>query len=178
MRVPAAGVVASAATIAALAPGAVAQPPAAGTARLEGQFQLTGRVTVARHVLGEQAGQTVVRTWAFTPLCPEGPCQTIALARQRAAGTDYLVLHLVATNLYAGSGKFYVPLRCGRRIYNRGESAPFKITVQITAASTVNGVPVATQLSASYTNPKRTNLTRCVAAPGHDAAVYDGSPVS
>jgi hypothetical protein len=152
-----------------------AQAPLAGTARLEGQFQLAGQITVARHVLGERVGETVVRTWIFTPRCAAGPCRSVALTRQRATGTDKLVLHLTATNHYSGTGKFFAPLRCGNRIVRKGESVPFTIQVQITGASLVNGVPVATQVSASYTNRKRTNLTLCVAVPGHDAAVYLGS---
>ncbi len=154
---------------------AQAQPPLTGTARLEGQFQLTGRITVAHHVLGEQVGETVVRTWAFTPLCPVGPCQFVALTRQRGAGTDSLVLHITAPDEYTGAGAFYAPLRCGKRIFPEGESVPFTIRVQITGASLVDGALVTTQLGATYTNRKRTNLTRCVAVPGHDAAVYQGT---
>ncbi len=154
---------------------AQAQSPLTNTARLEGQFQLTGRITVARHVLGEQVGETVIRTWAFTPLCPAGPCQFVALTRQRAAGTDSLVLHLTAADHYTGTGRFYAPLRCGKRIVAEGESVPFRIKVRIVNATLVNGVAVATQLNATYTNRKRTNLTRCVAVPGHDAAVFQGS---
>ncbi len=149
--------------------------PLRATARLEGPFQLIGRITAARHVLGERVGQTVVRTWTFTPRCAAGPCRTVALARQRTTGTDRLVLHLTATNRYTGTGRFYAPLRCGSRVYRRGESVPFRIRVHITATALAGGVPVATALTASYTNRKRTNLTRCVAVPGHDAAVYRGT---
>jgi hypothetical protein len=152
-----------------------ARSPLAGTARLQGQFQLTGRITVARHVRGERLGQIVLRSWTFTPLCALPACETVALTRQRAAGTDSLVLHIVSTDLYTGTGSFYAPLRCGGRTVLKGESVPFTISVQITNASVVNGVPAATELTASYTNSRRTNLTRCVAAPGHDAAVYRGS---
>jgi hypothetical protein len=157
------------------APAARAQSPVGATARLEGRFQLTGRITVARHVLGERVGQTVLRTWVFTPLCPAGPCQTVALTRQRAGGTDNLVLHLTTADNYTGTGTFYAPLRCGRRGYSRGESVPFTIRVQIMSATLVGGAPVAAGLSASYTNRRRINLTRCVAVPGHDAAVYQGN---
>jgi hypothetical protein len=169
----AAGPIAVAASLAA-APPARAQPPLAGTARLEGSFQLTGRVTVARHVLGERVGDTVLRTWTFSPLCEVGPCQSVALTRQRAAGIDHLVLHLTSVNQYAGTGRFYAPLWCAGRIVAKGESVPFRIRVQITGAALANGVSIATHLTASYTNRTRTNLTRCVAVPGHDAAVYQG----
>jgi hypothetical protein len=168
----AAGLIAVAASLAA-AP-ARAQPPLAGSARLEGRFQLTGRVTVARHVLGERVGDTVLRTWTFSPLCEVGPCQSVALARQRAAGIDRLVLHLTAANRYTGTGRFFAPLRCGGRVVAKGESVPFRIGVHITGAALVNGVSVATHVTASYTNRTRTNLTPCVAVPGHDAAVYQG----
>jgi hypothetical protein len=102
----------------------------------------------------------------------------VALSRQRAAGTDNLVLQLAAADYYVGTGSFYAPLRCGKRLIPRAETVPFTITVQITNAELVNGVPVATQIQASYTNPQRTNRTRCVAVPGHDAAVYQGSRAS
>ena len=158
--------------------GARAHSPLADTARLEGGFQMTGRITVARRVLGEQVGEIVTRTWTFTPLCPAGPCKTVALTRQREAGIDTVTLHLVSADEYAGRGRFYAPLRCGTRMIRRGEAVPFKIKVQITDAVLEGGVPVASELSASYVNRKRRNLTRCVAKPGHDAAVYDGRPAS
>ena len=169
-----AGLLLLAAPLAAAIP-ARAQSPLADTARLQGQFELTGRITVAKRISGEHVGETVVRTWTFSPLCDAGPCPTVAVTRQRQAGTDTLVLHLVSADRYSGRGRFYVPLRCGRRTIARGESVPFKIGVQITAAALEGGVPVATQLTVSYVNRKRKNLTGCVAKPGHDSAVYTGA---
>ena len=170
----------AAALAATIAPAAVASARSrlARTARLEGRFQMTGRITVARHVLGEHAGQVVTRAWTFTPLCAAGPCKTVALTRRREAGIDTVTLHLVSAEHYAGRGSFYAPLRCGPRMIPRGEAVPFKIKVRITHAVLKGGVRVASELSASYVNRKRTNLTRCVAKPGHDAAVYHGGPAS
>jgi hypothetical protein len=169
-----AGLLTLAAPLAAAIP-AGAQPPLANTTRLQGQFEMTGRITVAKRISGEHVGQTVIRAWTFTPLCASGPCQAVSLTRQRQAGTDTLVLQLVSADSYSGKGRFYVPLRCGKRTIQRGESVPFKITVQITGTALAGGVPVATQLTASYVNRKRKNLTRCVTKPGHDAAVYSGT---
>jgi hypothetical protein len=152
--------------------------PFQATVRLEGQFQMDGQVTAARHVLGEQVGQMVVRTWTFTPTCVAGPCAQVALTRQRAAGSDNLVLNLTAANLYTGTGVFYAPLRCAGRPIAHGESVPFKVTVQITGTTLEGAVPVATQVHATYADLGRRNLTRCVAVPGHDAAVYSGVRVS
>lgn len=100
------------------------------------------------------------------------------LIRQRAGGTDRLVLHQTAPGRYRGRGRFYAPLMCGSRIYPKGESVPFTIRVEITATNTVFGLLIATRLHATYTNKSRKNLTRCVAVPGHDAAVYDGQIIS
>lgn len=160
----------------AAATGARAQPPLADTARLQGQFRLTGHVTAAVGVRGERVGQTVLRTWTFVPTCLVGPCQTLALVRQRAAGTDRLLLGLVAADYYSGTGSFYVPVRCHGRVQRRGMLVPFTITAQITSAVLGSeGIPVATEIHATYTNRTRINRTRCVAAPAHDAAAYDGS---
>jgi hypothetical protein len=156
---------------------AVAQPIQA-TVRLEGQFQMNGQITAVRHVLGEYLGQTVVRTWTFAPTCAAGPCAQVALTRQRVAGVDNLVLNLIAANEYAGTGIFYAPLRCAGRTIAQGESVPFKVTVQITGTTLESGVPVATQVYATYADLGRRNLTRCVAVPGHDAAVYTGMRIS
>jgi hypothetical protein len=167
------------ALVATLVPAAAASARSrlASTARLEGQFQMTGQVTVARHVLGEYAGEIVTRTWTFTPLCPAGPCRRVALTRQRAAGTDQLVLHLTGVNRYEGKGRFYAPLRCGPRTVATGQSVPFTIRVKVTATGGADGVSIATRVRATYVNRKRTNLTRCVAPPAHDAAVYHGGLV-
>jgi hypothetical protein len=163
---------------AAMATGTVAraQTPLADTARLQGQFQLTGQITVAVGVRGERVGQAIQRSWSFDPSCPTGPCQTIALVRRRATGTDRLVLGLVDADYYAGTGSFYAPLRCHGRLQRRGELVPFSVTVRITnAALGPGGVPVATEVHATYANQLRINRTRCVAAPRRDAAIYDGA---
>jgi hypothetical protein len=155
---------------------AQAQSPLADTARLQGQFHLTGHVTAALGVRGERVGQPVQRTWTFLPTCPVGPCRTLALVRQRATGTDRLLLGLVAADYYSGTARFYAPLRCHGRVHRRGALVPFTVTAQITnAVLGGDGIPVATEIHATYTNRSRINRTRCVAAPAHDAAAYDGS---
>jgi hypothetical protein len=145
------------------------------TARLADQFQLTGRITAARHVRGERVGATVLRMWTFTPLCAAGPCKRIRLSRQRAAGVDALVLNLRRADYYVGRGRFFAPVRCGGRRYARGESVPFTVTVRITGAVLSAGTAVATRIHATYTNRRRFNRTPCVVVPGHDAAVYRGT---
>jgi hypothetical protein len=159
----------------ATAVAASARPRLGDTVRLQGQFQMVGRITAARHVVGEHVGEVVSRTWTFTPLCPVGACRRIGLTRQRAAGTDHLVLHLTGTNRYKGHGRFYVPLRCGRRTVTRGQAVPFTVRVKITAIGPANGIPIATRVRASYVNHRRINRTRCVAPPARDAALYTGT---
>lgn len=154
---------------------ATARSGVSTTARLAGQFQLTGRITAARRVRGERVGATVLRTWTFTPLCAVGACKQVRLSRQRAAGVDTIVLNLRAADYYVGRGRFFVPVRCGGRRYARGESVPFTVTVRITNAVLSGGTAVATQIDATYTNPRRFNHTPCVVVPGHDAAVYQGT---
>jgi len=143
---------------------------------------MTGRITVAKHVRGEHRGQAVRRVWRFTPLCSSGGlCPTVALARGRASGTDHLVLHRTSPAHYSGRGSFYAPLRCGQRLYRRGERVPFTIAVTITGA-TLEGLQVlATAISATYRNQHRINQTPCVATTGtlgHDAARYTGVPLT
>jgi hypothetical protein len=166
---------------------AVATVPAAATtttrpplaaARLQGQFTMSGRVTVAVHIRGERVGQKVRRTWTFAPTCPTGQCVEVGLGRTRAAGTDLLRLFRTGPARYSGHGVFYVPLKCGSTTYAQGESVPFTITVRITAAALSAGIPVATAIKATYTNRSRTNLTNCVAVPGHDAATYAGTVIA
>jgi hypothetical protein len=148
--------------------------PSPGSARLQGQFLLTGHVTVARNVRGERAGQNVMRTWTFAPACAARACATTSLIRARSGGSDKLVLHRRRRGYYVGNGSFYAPLRCGQRTYNKGEAVPFTITVRVTATTVSAGVVFATGVSASYTNRSRRNLTSCVAVLGHDAATYRG----
>jgi hypothetical protein len=158
------------------ATAAAAQPfPPPGSARLSGTFQLKGRVTQAMNILGEHRGDVVYRQWKFTPLCQAGQCQTVRLVRQRAGGSDTLLLHRTAPARYVGQGRFFAPLRCAGVVYPRGVSVPFTITVRVTAVTTVLDALVASQVHATYVNRRRQNLTACVAVPGHDAAVYDGA---
>jgi hypothetical protein len=146
---------------AALAAGAAAQPPP----QLQGTFLMTGTVTVADNVRGEHVGQVVQRTWTFTPLCPTLPCGTVQLVRQRRTGLDALTLHETYPGSYTGAGRYYAPLRCAGRIYRPGQEVPFTITVQVTDTG---------QLSATYVNRSRINLTPCIGVLGHDSARYTG----
>lgn len=161
-----------------VAPAAVASSPVpTATARLGGTFVLAGTVTVASNVRGEHKGQGLHRTWDFTPGCATGPCPTVTLVRPRAAGTDHLVLSQKSPGYYVGYSSFYRPLRCGSRIYARGERVPFRITVRVTQALVINGQIIASRINASYRNQVRYNLTACVAYLGHDAASYHGHVV-
>lgn len=162
--------------VAEAAPASATTPGSgAAAARLQGTFAMTGRVTVARFVRGEHRGQIVQRSWSFAPGCAAGPCPAVVLTRLRAGGTDTVVLKQRRPGVYSGRGRFYRPLRCGHRIYRPGERIPFVITVTITGTIVdPTGATVASAISATYVNPRRVNLTPCVAGLGHDAARYSG----
>lgn len=152
------------------------QPPPAPTAQLQGIFQMTGTVTTAQFVRGEHAGETVQRSWSFTPLCSVGYCATVRLVRGRATGIDTLTLTATGPRAYAGTGLFHAPLRCAGRVYRPGQAIPFQITVHVTGtAPAAGGAMVATAISATYVNTARRNLTPCVAVLGHDSASYTGT---
>jgi hypothetical protein len=174
IAVPAA--LAAGAGLGAVAPRAAAQStgPLLAAARLQGTYQLAGRLTVAAHVRGERVGQAVSRSWSFFSTCPTGACPTVSLVRQRPAGTDTLTLQQRSAGYYVGYGSFSAPLQCGALTYTTGERVPFTITVRVTDATVQDGTVVATNLNATYGNGYRVNLTPCVAVLGHDAAVYQG----
>lgn len=153
---------------------AVAASPPFPHARLQGSFQLAGRVTAAHAVKGEHVGQTVARVWSFSSTCRSGQCKQVALVRSRGAASDSLTLHRAGPGRYSGSSSFFLPLRCAGRLYPRGEKVPFTISVRITLAVPFGSSVVATRVSATYVNLRRINRTPCVAALGHDAASYHG----
>jgi hypothetical protein len=160
-------------------PAAALPPlPSTGQARLVGTFALAGTVTVADHLPGERKGSHFLRSWYFASPCATGECSTALLVRQRADGIDDLSLRRRGPGYYAGVGKFYAPVRCGNRTYSRGALVPFTIEVHVTAAALVFGLDIATRVRASYSNVRRTNLTPCVDALGHDAASYHGHIVA
>lgn len=166
--------VALAAVIASSAPvvaGAAVTPSPFAGARLEGQFSMEAQITVAKNVVREHVGERLGRTWTFRPLCASGACAQVQLVRNRAGGADVLTLTETTPGSYAGSGLFYAPLSCAGKTYLQGELVPFTITVTITGESTFG---FATAVNATYVNPSRRNLTRCVDIPGHDAATYTG----
>ena len=155
------------------AASAAAAPPFPN-ARLQGTFQLAGRVTAAHAVKGERVGQTLARLWSFSSTCPSGQCDQIALVRSRGAASDSLMLSRTGPGRYSGNGSFSLPLRCAGRLYPQGEQVPFTINVRITLAVPFGDETVATRVSATYVNRRRINRTPCVAALGHDAAAYHG----
>jgi hypothetical protein len=183
LAVVAVGVTVSASAAPAVVPGgatsAVADTPVPdpATAQLQGPFLLAGHITLAKGVPGERAGQNFQRTWTFQPGCSTGGCDTVGLIRERAGGTDRLLLGRRAPGLYAVTAKYYAPLRCGRRTYPTGQAVVFRLTVTVTAAAIVGGANVATGISAAYASVSRTNLTRCVGVAGFDAATYAGQPL-
>ncbi len=153
---------------------AASSDPLLGLARLQGTFTLAGRVTAAQGIRGEHRGERIARNWGFTPGCPTGACPTIFLLRLRPGAIDAVLLHRRSPGLYAGGGKFFAPLRCGRRTFAHGESVPFTITVQVTAATATSGGVMATRVNATMISARRSNLTPCVVAPAHEAAAYHG----
>jgi hypothetical protein len=159
---------------AALPTAAAAAQSRAPSARLEGFFLLSGRVTAATNVRGEHVGERVRRIWAFKPLCATGACRRVELVRIRPSGRDTVILHRAAPGFYIGRGRFYAPLRCAKQIYGKGEAVPFNVTVRITAVKRVGASVSATHLRAFYANRSRRNLTPCVSAPAYDAAIYHG----
>ena len=156
---------------------AAAAASAATDARITGTFAMLARVTTAVNVRGEHRGQMVHRTWRVTPAnCSGSVCRRLLLARQRSAGiVQRVMLHRVGPGRYSGSGTFYVALRCLGRTYRHGARAPFRITVTVAGAVTVEGVRFARRLKASYVNPARYDETPCPLGPSHDAARYAGS---
>ncbi|MDQ6810311.1 MAG: hypothetical protein M3Z95_00235 [Actinomycetota bacterium] len=153
----------------------VAQAQPSPPASVQGTFTMTGLVTVAHHVPGEQVGQQLTRTWTFAPLCPTAPCTAVQVVRTRINGSDTVVFNLRPGGYYAGRGMFYLPLRCAGRRYPHGEQVLFKLTVRVTGKAVVNGTVIATGIVATYRNRTRKNLTPCVAVLGHDAASYSGA---
>jgi hypothetical protein len=163
--------------VAILAPAtatAATPAPPFPAARLQGSFELAGRVTTAHGVRGERVGQVVARVWSFNSTCPSGQCHRLTLVRARATGSDSLVLRRTGPGRYRGNGRFFLPLRCAGRVYPRGEQVPFTVTVRITLAVPFGSGVIATRITATYVNRRRINRTPCVAALGHDAASYHG----
>jgi len=155
-------------------PGTGALPPAPPL--LRGSFAMTGTVTTADNVYGEHRGQRVRRTWNFLPLCPDGSCQGVLLGRRRSSRhiLDLVALTLGPSGGYRGHGRFSVALRCNGRVVLNGGLAYETITARITSTQLVGTTRFATAISATYTNPRRRNLTRCPGGIGHDAARYRG----
>lgn len=162
--------------LSAVAPASAWAQPSQTEARLAGTYQMTGRVTAALHVRGEHVGEIVQRTWTFTPLCATGPCAQVRLFRGRANATDTLILNQTSPGRYSGTGRFFAPLKCAGTVYMAGEEVPFQIKLKVTATATApDGTVLAQQISATYVNKTRLNLTRCVIVLGHDSARYTGT---
>jgi hypothetical protein len=149
---------------------------AAIDARVQGGFAMTARVTVAVNVRGEHRGQRLRRKWSVVPQgCQGSVCPTLLLTRQRSDGLRQRVtLRRTGRGRYVGRGAFFVGLRCGRRVYRLGSRAPFRITLTVTSAATVEGVRFARRITATYVNPRRSDSTPCPLGASHDAARYSG----
>jgi PKD repeat protein len=158
---------------------AASSPPAAPDARVTGTFEMLARVTVAKHVRGEHVGQSLRRRWLISPQsCTGNVCQALDLDRERSAGIDEpLVLHRVAAGTYTGSGSFYVALKCKHKTYPHGSRAPYRITLTVSSAVSVQGIAFARGVTATYRNSKRSDSTPCVLR-SHDAARYTGNATS
>jgi len=146
-------------------------------ARVSAAFVMRGRIVTAVRVKGEHRGQRITRQWTFTgENCAGNICRQLLLTRERSAGQfDHLVLSRTGVGRYAGNGRFYAPLECKGAIYPQGQVAPYRVTVAVTHAVTIQGIAFATALTATYTNARRTDRTICPTGPSHDAATYSGT---
>jgi hypothetical protein len=151
-------------------------------ARITGTFAMVARVTTAVGVRGERPGETLHRGWSIVPEhCPlvGNVCRRLILERQRSSHIEQrVVLHRVGRGRYAGSGAFYVGLRCNGRVYRLGSRARFRITLRVTRTVEVQNERFARTIRATYSNPSRTDHTPCPLGPSHDAATYVGHAVS
>jgi len=161
---------------AALAAPAPAHAAGVTDARINTTYVMHGRITTALRVRGEHRGQSITRRWTFTGLdCSGSVCPRLRLRRQRSANRfDRLTLSRVGVGTYAGGGRFTSGLRCRGRRYPHGLVVPYTITVQVIQAVPVEGIAFASQLSATYTNRRRIDHTRCPLGPSRDAARYLG----
>lgn len=149
-------------------------------ARLQGNFAMRGTLTYVDHVFGEHRGQHVTRRWTFFQSCDAIPCRRVRLVRRRGSRhqLDVLTLYRRGRGLYVGTGRFWLPLRCGGSVVKFGGIATETITLRIMGTRPVGSARFATELRATYVNPQRTNLTRCPGGIGHDAATYSGTLAS
>jgi PKD repeat protein len=158
---------------------AVAPARAAGVAdaRISATFAMHGRIVTAVRVRGEHRGQTITRRWTFIGMdCAGSVCARLSLRRQRSANRfDRVTLTRVGVGSYAGGGRFTSPLRCRGRRYPRGLAVPYRISVQVARVVPIEGIAFASALTATYTNLRRIDHTRCPIGPSHDAARYRGA---
>jgi plastocyanin len=147
-------------------------------ARLTPNLVLQGRITSALRVPGEVAGERITRRWTVTgAACGRRFCRTLRLVRQRGGGRrSRLTLRRIGPGTYTGQGRFFVGLRCLGRVYRFGLVVPYRITLRITRATTIEGIPFADRVFARYVNPGRLDRTVCPLGPSFDAASYAGGP--
>jgi hypothetical protein len=101
------------------------------------------------------------------------------LVRHRSGGRRLtIVLHRHRNGAYHGRGRFYVRLRCRRRIYRHGASVPYVITLRAITTVAFGPIRLATTIRGSYFNGARRDLTPCPLGPSHDAALYRGALVA
>jgi PKD repeat protein len=145
-------------------------------ARVVSPFLMHGRVRSALRVHGERRGQRITRHWMFTGLsCAGNVCRQLSLLRERSANHySRIVIHRTGVGRYAGSSRFYAALKCRGKLYPRGEEVPYRITVKVTQVVSVQGIRFARKLTATYTNRRRIDRTKCPIGPSHDAARYTG----
>lgn len=149
-----------------------------GDARVVGVFVMRGVVTVAVNVRGERRGERVTRRWVINALgCHGGSdCNRLLVTRNRGAvRNSFVVLRRVGRGAYSGRGAFWVPLGCLGHRYRLGSRAPYTITLHVMRRRRIGSVWYTTVVSATYTNPRRSDGTRCPLGPAHDAARYRGT---
>ncbi len=151
-------------------------PYSVGDALVRGTFVMRGVITNAVNVVGERPGEQFRRTWDVHPVgCVDSACTRLQVVRNRGSVRDsYVVLQRVGAGSYAGSGAFWVALRCLGRRYSLGSRAPYTIGLQVTRRRLIGSVWYATRVHATYTNLSRTDGTRCPLDGASDAASYRG----
>jgi PKD repeat protein len=145
-------------------------------ARLQGTWTMSAKVTRADGVRGERRGQKFKRKWTFTSSCASGACSSVTLRRERSSGKfDKLTLKRLGSAGYKGSSKFYLPLKCNGRTYNKGGIAYYNLGLSITQSKTVQGKRFASAIRATYNNTRRVNKTPCGGSLGRDGGSYTGA---
>lgn len=119
---------------------------APNTSRLEGTFDMKGKITKSIRIDGEKKGDKFTRTWTFVPKCATGVCSKVRLTRSLKDGSTEKLDMKWDGKQYKATKTTKLSAPCGGKSTKNAHVVKAVATARVVSTADRKGVPVSIKI--------------------------------